>query len=72
MQNLYANEPAKTPAFISCGSPVTFSAAIPLTPTSRFWRRWTLNALNWSDIVCQPCVATWTHPTALPALREAA
>ena len=43
-----------------------------LTPTSRFWRRWTLNALNWSDIVCQPCVATWTHPTALPALREAA
>ena len=34
------------------------------TPTTRFWRRWTLNALNWSDLVCQPCVHTWTHPYA--------
>jgi hypothetical protein len=28
----------------------------------RFWQRWTLNALNWSDLVCQPCVHAWTHP----------
>ena len=34
------------------------------TPTTRFWRRWTLNALNWTDIVCQPCVRIWTHPYA--------
>jgi hypothetical protein len=33
-----------------------------LTPSTRFWRRWTLNALNWSDLVCQPCVQTWTQP----------
>jgi hypothetical protein len=39
-----------------------------LTPTlsTRFWRRWTLNALNWSDLVCQSCVHTWTHPTSMP------
>jgi hypothetical protein len=29
----------------------------------RFWMNWTLNALNWSDIVCQPCVDRWLHPT---------
>ena len=28
----------------------------------RFWRNWTLNALNWNDLVCQPCVHAWTHP----------
>ena len=28
----------------------------------RFWMNWTLNALNWSDIVCQACVHQWTHP----------
>lgn len=32
------------------------------TPPTRFWRRWTLNALNWTDLVCQLCVQTWTHP----------
>jgi hypothetical protein len=33
-----------------------------LTPYTRFWRNWTGNALNWSDIICQTCVHTWTHP----------
>lgn len=33
-----------------------------LTPTTRFWLRWTLNAMNWTDIICQPCVRAWTHP----------
>jgi SWIM zinc finger len=28
----------------------------------RFWQNWTLNALNWSDIVCQACVDRWLHP----------
>jgi hypothetical protein len=31
----------------------------------RFWQNWTLNALNWSDIVCQSCVDRWMHPTEL-------
>lgn len=43
-----------------------------LTARSRWWRRWTLNALNWSDLVCQACVRQWTNPTARPALRVAA
>lgn len=38
-----------------------------LTPSTRFWQRWTLNALNWSDLICQPCVHTWTHPQAKAA-----
>src|SRR4029450_541979 len=29
----------------------------------RYWMHWTLNALNWSDIVCQACVHQWMHPT---------
>jgi hypothetical protein len=29
----------------------------------RFWMNWTMNALNWSDIVCQACVQTWLHPS---------
>jgi SWIM zinc finger len=28
----------------------------------RFWQNWTMNALNWSDIVCQACVDRWLHP----------
>jgi hypothetical protein len=32
------------------------------TQPKRFWQNWTLNALNWSDLVCQPCVHAWTHP----------
>ena len=28
----------------------------------RFWMNWTLNALNWRDIVCQSCVNRWLHP----------
>ena len=28
----------------------------------RFWQNWTLNALNWSDMVCPACVEAWTHP----------
>jgi hypothetical protein len=35
-----------------------------LSEPKRFWRNWSLNALNWSDLVCQPCVHAWTHPTA--------
>ena len=38
-----------------------------LTPSTRFWRNWTGNALNWSDIICQTCVHTWTHPTQTKA-----
>src|SRR5262247_2802535 len=34
----------------------------------RFWQRWTLNALNWTDLVCQPCVHTWLNP---PQRKEA-
>jgi hypothetical protein len=30
----------------------------------RFWIRWTLNALNWADLVCSQCVHAWTHPAA--------
>jgi SWIM zinc finger len=48
---------------ILCGS--------SLTPSTRFWRNWTLNALNWSDLVCQDCVEAWLHPTA-PAVQVAA
>jgi len=33
-----------------------------LRKAKRFWRDWTLNVLNWSDIVCQACVHVWTHP----------
>jgi hypothetical protein len=33
-----------------------------VTGVKRFWLNWTLNALNWSDIVCQACVQTWTRP----------
>jgi predicted ABC-type ATPase len=32
------------------------------TAVKRFWQNWTLNALNWSDLMCQPCVHAWTHP----------
>jgi hypothetical protein len=28
----------------------------------RFWQRWTLNALNWTDTVCQPCTHAWLNP----------
>jgi predicted nucleic acid-binding Zn finger protein len=28
----------------------------------RIWQRWTMNALNWSDLVCQPCVQAWLNP----------
>jgi predicted nucleic acid-binding Zn finger protein len=28
----------------------------------RFWQNWTMNALNWTDIVCQACVQAWTQP----------
>jgi len=34
-----------------------------VTQPKRFWVRWTLNALNWTDIVCQSCVHVWTHPS---------
>jgi hypothetical protein len=34
-----------------------------LTEAQRFWRNWTLNALNWPD-VCQTCVQAWTQPAA--------
>jgi len=40
---------------------------LTLFPAMRFWRRWTLNALNWSDLVCQSCVHHWTHPQARAA-----
>jgi hypothetical protein len=29
---------------------------------TRFWQNWSLNALNWSAIVCPACVQAWTHP----------
>jgi hypothetical protein len=32
-----------------------------LTEAKRFWRNWTYNALNWSD-VCPSCVHAWTQP----------
>lgn len=32
------------------------------THPQRFWQNWTLNALNWSDLVCQPCVHAWLNP----------
>jgi SWIM zinc finger len=36
----------------------------------RFWQRWTLNALNWSDLVCQPCVQAWLNSAEpLPTTR---
>jgi hypothetical protein len=28
----------------------------------RFWQNWTYNALNWTDLVCQPCVHVWLAP----------
>jgi hypothetical protein len=41
------------------------------THPRRFWIRWTMNALNWSDIVCQPCVHAWQHPVKpLPQTRD--
>src|SRR4029453_4374118 len=40
------------------------------TQPKRFWQNWTLNALNWTDIVCQGCVHTWLHPSGkLPTPR---
>jgi hypothetical protein len=33
-----------------------------VTTAKRFWQNWTLNALNWSDLVCTACVHVWTHP----------
>jgi hypothetical protein len=37
----------------------------------RFWQNWTYNALNWTDLVCQPCVQRWLHPAGqLPTSRE--
>jgi predicted nucleic acid-binding Zn finger protein len=36
----------------------------------RVWQRWTLNALHWSDLVCQQCVQAWLHPREkLPTTR---
>src|SRR3954451_21254723 len=36
----------------------------------RFWQRWTMNALNWSDLVCQACVHQWLNPAStLPTTR---
>jgi hypothetical protein len=32
------------------------------TEPKRFWQNWTLNALNWSDLVCQGCVQNWLKP----------
>jgi predicted nucleic acid-binding Zn finger protein len=29
----------------------------------RFWQRWTLNALNWTDTVCQSCTHAWLNPS---------
>ena len=31
------------------------------SPT-RYWLNWTLNALNWSDLVCPACIHAWTNP----------
>jgi hypothetical protein len=28
----------------------------------RIWQRWTMNALAWNDLVCQPCVHAWLNP----------
>jgi hypothetical protein len=28
----------------------------------RYWLNWTLNALNWSDLICPACIQAWTHP----------
>ena len=37
----------------------------------RIWQRWTLNALNWSDLVCQGCAHAWLNPAErLPVSRE--
>jgi hypothetical protein len=37
----------------------------------RFWQNWTMNALNWSDLVCQACVDRWLHPVApLPKTKD--
>src|SRR3954452_24819479 len=36
----------------------------------RIWQRWTLNALSWTDLVCQGCVHAWLNPAeALPVSR---
>ena|SRR2546423_185459 len=40
------------------------------TAVKRFWQNWTLNALNWNDLVCQPCVHAWTHPTRAEEVRD--
>lgn len=32
------------------------------TAVKRYWLNWTLNALNWADLVCTNCVHAWTHP----------
>jgi len=32
------------------------------TAVKRFWQNWSLNALNWNDLVCPACVHVWTHP----------
>ena len=29
------------------------------TEVKRFWERWSMNALKWSDLVCQNCVHAW-------------
>jgi SWIM zinc finger len=40
------------------------------TEVKRFWQRWTMNALNWSDLVCQGCVHAWLNPAEpLPTTR---
>jgi len=28
----------------------------------RVWLNWTLNAANWTDLVCQRCVRVWKQP----------
>ena len=33
-----------------------------VTDVKRVWQNWSLNALNWSDLVCPACVQAWTHP----------
>jgi hypothetical protein len=41
------------------------------TNVKRFWQRWTMNALNWSDLVCQPCVHAWlASAETLPQSKE--
>src|SRR5262245_55469996 len=32
-----------------------------VTP-KRFWKNWSLNALNWPDLVCAQCVQVWLTP----------